>query len=468
MVFKLSVPQQVHIIGIGGFGMSAIARVLLEKGYQVSGSDEKANQFTLALAESGASIFIGHAAEHIGRAKVILASSAITDSNPEIQAAQAQGIPILRRRDMIGFVTANHRVIAVAGTHGKTTTTALLTHVLTEAGLDPTAIVGGIMNALGTNARVGKGEFFVIEADEYGGMFLGLQPEIAIVTNIEYDHPDQFANLEVLVQSFKDFIDHIKPDGMLVVGIDSPPLSEITEAREWAGLPFISYGLGQADSQWFATDIETQANGTMRFKVVFENVELGSTQLALMGRHNVQNALAVIAVAHQLGIPFETISHALGTFAGAGRRSEIMGQVDGITIISDYAHHPTAIRMNLEAWKQQAGRLWAVWQPHTYNRLRALADEFVECFADAGHVLVTDVYSVRETPAIGLTLPDLVARIQATGHPDARYSGGFEATAALLANELESGDNVIIFSAGDAPQIGHLLLKHLQAKHSES
>lgn len=465
MDFKLSPHQHVHIVGIGGFGMSAIARVLLESGYRVTGSDEKANHLTDSLQKSGATVYIDHHANNIRGANVILASSAIADSNPELQAATAQNIPVLRRRDTIGFVTANYRTLAVSGTHGKTTTTALLTHVLAEAGLDPTTIVGGVMKDLGSNARVGQGEFFVIEADEYGGMFLGLHPEIAIITNIEYDHPDQFPTMESLVQAFNDFTDCIKPDGILVAGIDSAPVAAIAEARQWLSLPTITYGLAHEEAQWFATRLEMTETGQMRFEVRYENVELGSAELNLAGAHNVQNALAVIAVANQLGISFSTITDALATFAGTERRAEILGTVNGITIISDYAHHPTAIRANLQAWTNRPGQLWAVWQPHTYNRLRALADEFAHAFSDADHVIVTDVYSVRETVTPGLAPADLVARIQQAGHHDARYCGGFEQVATLLAREVQPGDTVLIFSAGDAPQIAHFLLDLLQKEH---
>jgi UDP-N-acetylmuramate--alanine ligase len=461
---KLLPYQHVHIVGIGGFGMSAIARILLGSGYVVSGSDEKANALTEALARDGATIYIGHQAEHILGVDAVLASSAVPDTNPELQEAARKSVPVLRRRDAIGFVTANYRTLAVAGTHGKTTTTALLTHVLTAARLDPSAIVGGVMQNLGGNARVGNSEFFVIEADEYGDMFLGLTPEIAIVTNIEYDHPDQFATMDAMVQTFKDFVGQIKPDGLLVAGIDSPPVAGIAENRHWNGLPTATYSLIDHEAHWFASDIINTVPGISHFAVHYEESLVGYTELKLAGKHNVQNALAVIAGATHLGVPFETIASALATFEGTQRRSEILGQVAGVTVVNDYAHHPTAIRMTLEAWAEGVGQLWAVWQPHTYNRLRALADEFVHSFARADHVIVTAVYSVREAISPGLTPSDLVGEIQKLGHPDARYCDDFEQAAVLLVNEVGNGDTVVILSAGDAPKIGYRLLDLLDEK----
>ncbi len=456
MSIQLVPGQHIHIVGIGGFGMSAIARVLLETGYVVSGSDQQSGALTTALAADGATVHIGHAAQNVGNVNLVMASSAIPDNNPELQAARARNIPVLRRRDAIGVLTANYRTIAVAGTHGKTTTTALLGHVLIEAGLDPTIIVGGIVRGLGTNARVGQSNLFVIEADEYGKMFLGLSPEIAIITNIEHDHPDHFPTLDSLTETFREFVRRIQPiDGLLVAGFDSPEATRLAEDHRKAQNAVVSYGLANAD--WQAVDIQAMPGGMTHFAVQKNNMVVGTATLNMRGNFNVQNALAVIAVAYHLEVSFDQITSALATFPGTGRRAEIIGEVNGVTIISDYAHHPTAIRATLEAWSDHC--LWAVWQPHTYNRLRALPSEFANAFSHADHVLVTDVYSVREAVVPGLSSPELVEMIKATGHEDVRYSGGSTETAALLAREVVAGDYVIILSAGDAPQIGQLLIE---------
>lgn len=457
MTFKFSPGQHVHIVGIGGFGMSAIARVLLESGYRITGSDQQKSELAADLERAGSTIYIGHDAEHISRADVVLASSAIPDDNPELHAAQNHNIPVLRRREAIGSLTANYRTIAIAGTHGKTTTTALLSHVMKAAGLDPTVIAGGVIKSLGSNAYVGTSDFFVIEADEYGGMFLGLNPEIGVVTNLEYDHPDFFPTIDYLRIAFKRFVDHIDPDGLLVAGIDSPMTQRLVDGRNWLDLPVTTYAIHQ-EAAWRAHNIQKLSSGIQRLTVVCHDTLLGTTDIPLIGQHNVQNALAVIAVSDYLGISFESISAALATFEGTGRRSEIMGIINDITIVNDYAHHPTAIRMQLEAWSNSDGRLWAIWQPHTYNRLRALAAEFAAAFDHADYVLVTDVYSVREDYTPGLSASDMPAYIK---HPHVRYTGSLEHTAEILLDEVRSGDTVVIMSAGDAPRIGHLVLEKM-------
>lgn len=452
-----------HIVGIGGFGMSAIALVLLERGHRVSGSDMRANATTTTLAQAGAEIFIGHAAQQLGAAEMVLRSTAIPDHNPEIEAALAKAIPVYDRRQAMGILTEGFRTIAIAGTHGKTTTTALLAHVLTEAGRDPTVIVGGIMKSSGRNARVGQSDLFVVEADEYGEMFLGLNPEVAVLNNIEHDHPDRFPTLADLEKSFRAFVERIQPHGILIGGIDSPPVRAMLEARTWQGLPSMSFSLTDEDSVWFARDILPQADGTLTFSVYHENSVLDQVRLPLLGKHNVQNALAVCAVADHLGLSFADVKSALASFAGTERRSEVLGVVQGVYVVNDYAHHPTAVRTTLAAWRPLARHLWAVWEPHTYNRMRALVDDFVMAFDDSDSVLLLDVYSVREEKSPGLDAPNLAKKIRATGHSDARYTGDFEATARYLAEHVQAGDVVLIMSAGDAPIVGRQLLTLLGA-----
>lgn len=467
MDFLLIPGQRIHIVGIGGSGMSAIARVLLETGYLISGSDEHTNTITDSLQADGATIFARHDGPNVMGAELVIASSAIPESNVEIEAARAFKIPVLRRREAISLITNNLRTIAISGTHGKTTTTALMTHILMEAGLEPSYIIGGVLKNTGTNAGAGSGDYFVIEADEYQGMFLGLNPAVAIVTNIEFDHPDIFPTFDDVVEIFRQFVARLPEDGLLVACADNPAAYAMAQERQAQMLPVVTYGVQTTSADWTATHISPNQDGSMTFVIKQAWGRLGEVTVPLAGKHNVQNALAVIATARHLKIPFATITEALRTFSGTGRRSEIMGQVAGVTVISDYAHHPTAIQVNLEAWANRPGlnRLWAVWQPHTYNRLRALAPEFAVSFQQAHQVLVTDVYSVRETVTPGLAPPDLVKMIQAAGQPNARYAGSLEQTAELLGNEVQRGDCVLIFSAGDAPKIGTMLLHTLRGKN---
>jgi UDP-N-acetylmuramate--alanine ligase len=381
------------------------------------------------------------------------------------------GIPVRRRQDVLGDLMAGQIGIAVAGTHGKTTTTAMMVHVLMEAGRDPSYIVGGVMRNTGTNAGVGQGPYFVIEADEYDRMFLGLRPQIAIVTNIEHDHPDCFPTMQDVRAAFEAFVILLPEDGLLVVCADDPEARQIGQARRGA---VRWYGLGvtpNADG-WRADDIEPDPAGGTRFSVRRGEQEIGQARITLAGRHNVQNTLAVIVVAEHLGVPFERIASALSSFQGTARRSEIMGQVGGVTVISDYAHHPTAIRVTLDAQRSRPGvrHLWAVWQPHTYGRMRLLADAFAAAFGAADHVLVTDVYSVREAITPGLDAAGMAELIRDFGvrshrpSADVRYTGSLEATAQLLIDEVQPGDRVMILSAGDAPRVGELLLTRLQSR----
>lgn len=441
--------------------MSAIARVLLQRGCTVSGSDLRANDFTRELAASGAVIFQGHAAANVAGADVLVTTSAAPDDNPELVAARAAGIPVLRRRDLLGALMAGTTGIAIAGTHGKTTTTALLTHVLIEAGRDPTYIVGGVMADTGTNAGVGQGAEFVIEADEYDRMFLGLRPQIAVVTNVEHDHPDCFPTLDDILDAFREFVALLPDDGLLVVCADD------ARARDLAAPRRVTYSASGEPANWQAVNIRPDDTGGSAFDVLHGGAVFADLRIAQPGRHNVSNALAVIAVADHLGIRQETVAAALRSFRGTGRRAEVMGQAGGVTVISDYAHHPTAIRATLDGLSSRPGRrdLWAVWQPHTYGRLRTLADDFSAAFEAADHVLVTDVYSVRETVTPGLDAAGIAGRI-AESEPlrDVRYTGSLDATAQALAGSVQPGDVVVLLSAGDAPQVGERLLEILRAR----
>jgi UDP-N-acetylmuramate--alanine ligase len=458
----------VHIVGIGGAGMSAIARILLESGVTVSGSDRQANDMTRALQRDGATIFMGHAAENIKGASVLLISSAVTDDNPEVVAARSANIPILDRRAAFPLLLPGKEQIAVAGTHGKTTTTALIVHLLRETGHDPSYIVGGVMNNTGSNAHAGKGRAFVVEADEYGGMFLGLAPRIAVITNVEHDHPDQFPTLQDVMHAFRQFAARLPDDGTLIACADDPRALTLAHERKDAGKPVLTYGLDNPDADWSAIDNESDDAQVSDFMVRCFRHNLPVRKravLPLTGTHNIRNALAALAAAHTYGVTLEEMLPALRTFQGTGRRFEVMGQAGGVTVISDYGHHPTAIRATLQAARQRyrQATLWAVWQPHTYSRTRLLADQYASAFGDADHVLITDIYAARERPAPGDPSGADLAR-NAASHPDTRYSGGLDATASLLRREVRPGDVVIIFSAGDAPRVGEMLLKSLAEK----
>ncbi len=456
--------QRVHIVGIGGVGMSAIARVMVQQGYVVSGSDRKLNALTEALARDGVTIYEGHQAAHIGDAELVLISSAIPPDNVEVQAARGRGLPVLKRVDILGELMMGQVGVAVAGTHGKTTTTAMIVHVLDGAGYDPTYIVGGIVPSTGSNAGVGRGPAFVIEADEYDYMFLGLRPQVAVITNVEHDHPDLFPELGDVVRAFNQFAALLPEDGLLVACADDPIAATLGHNRRVMQWPVASYGLHNPVADWQAVDWQPNHMGGMNFTLRCEGGAqvLGRVMLRVPGQHNVQNALAALIVVNHLGVPLADALASLATFSGAERRFDVRGEARGVTVIDDYAHHPTAIRATLAAARDRYPRslIWAVWQPHTYSRLRVLWDGFATAFnpSHVDHVLVTDVYAAREQPGEGPDVPDLVGQI---AHPDVRHAASFADAVEALASGVKPGDVVIILSAGDAPQIGRLLLAAL-------
>ncbi len=454
-----------HFVGIGGVGMSAIARVMLLQGYIVSGSDRRLNALTEALVREGVLVFEGHEASQIGSAEVVIISSAVPPDNPEVQAARQRGIPVVKRIDILQDLMFGQLGVAVAGTHGKTTTTSMIIHILVEAGYDPTYIVGGVVPSTGTNAGVGRGAAFVIEADEYDYMFLGLRPQVAVVTGVEHDHPDLFPTMGDLVRAFNQFVALLPPDGLLVVCGDDPIAATLGNNREAKQGPVVSYGLRNPQVDWGAADWQPNTTGGMNFTLTCQGGAevLGRVILRVPGLHNVLNALAALIVTDYLGVPLADALAALAMFAGAARRFDVRGRVGGVTVVDDYAHHPTAIRLTLEAARVTYPRagLWAVWQPHTYSRLRALFDGFTTVFTPrlADHVLITDVYAAREEPGDGPDVPDLLAGIE---HPDVRYVPTFDSALEALAEGVRPGDVVVILSAGDAPQIGELLLDELR------
>lgn len=449
-----------HFVGIGGAGLSAIATALLESGWTVSGCDEQPSALALGLAARGAQIFEGHAASHVAGVDVVIASSAIPGDNPEIAAARQQGIPVQKRSEFLRDFLAGRSVVAVAGTHGKTTTTGLIAFMLDRAGLDPSFVVGGVLADYGTNARSGKSPLFVIEADEYDRMFLGLCPAVAVVTNVEHDHPDCFPTPEAMQEAFQRFTERVVAGGRLVVCADDTKAREIGEAAGARGTRVTYYGLKNG-ADWRAEEIQSNGAGGSDFLVVRGGETLGLARNRLPGLHNVANSLAALVVADYLGVSFNAARGALADFHGVGRRFEVKGEAGGVAVVDDYAHHPTEIRATLAAARRRyPGRvIWAMFQPHTFSRTRALLADFAASFRDADHVVVGDIFRSREKEDPSVSGRDIVSRMT---HSDARYIPGLEAAADYLAGCVQPGDVLITLGAGDGNKVGEMVLEKLR------
>jgi len=456
----------VHLIGIGGSGLSAIARLLKESGYTVTGSDRTLTSFASDLQTVGVTIFIGHHPRNIQGADWIVRSSAIPDSNIEVLAAKQANIPVYKRADFLGKLMEDKTGIAVAGTHGKTTTTAMIAFLLTELGRDPSFIVGGVLSNYNVNARAGKGKPFVIEADEYDRMFLGLKPRIEVVTNLEHDHPDIYPTYEDMVAAFESFISLLPVDGTLIGCVEDSGAAALLYKARREGRNVIAYNL-QAEmtinaSQWMqARSVKPNQQGGFTFDATTNvgEIESAHVELQVPGKHNVRNALAALAVMVELGLPFKEAAAQLSFFKGTGRRFEVKGEKRGVTVIDDYAHHPTEIKATLAAararYPQQ--RIWAVWQPHTYSRTQTLFFEFTRAFQDADEVIVTEVYPSRE-PKRDFSSAEVVS---AMPHRSARFIASLEETTEYLLKNLGNNDVLLVLSAGDADQISANVLAGL-------
>jgi len=450
---------KVHFIGIGGSGLSAIARIMLESGHTVTGSDRVLSSFAADLQKAGATIFIGHHPKNVAGADWVIRSSAIPDENPEVRAALAGNIPVYKRIDFLGQLMTDKIGIAVAGTHGKTTTTAMIAWVLTELKRDPSFIIGSVMNNLGVNARAGKGDTFVIEADEYDRMFLGLKPRIEIVTNLEHDHPDCYPTLEDMFAAFEAFTDLLPADGTLVVCAEDSGASALIAHTRKAGKAVVGYALqGEMtinSPNWVqARALKSNLLGGFSFEFssnLSSDSSVVKVDLQVPGEHNVRNALATLAVVELLGLSTKKAANALAEFTGTGRRFEIRGKENGVTVIDDYAHHPTEIAATLSAARTRypGQRIWAVWQPHTYSRTQTLFMEFSRAFKDADEVIVSEVYASRETKQ-DFTSAEVVS---AMPHPSARYIETITEISQYLLEHLQPGDVLLVLSAGDANQI---------------
>jgi UDP-N-acetylmuramate--alanine ligase len=456
--------QHIHLVGIGGAGLSAIARVLLGQGYRVSGSDRSLNALTEALARDGARIDPTHDAANVAGADALIVSSAVQQEQVEVVAAQAAGIPVYKRADIMADLMLGKQVIAVAGTAGKTTTSAMITHILLETGKDPSYIVGGVLSTTGQNAGVGKGDAFVIEADEYDNMFLGLRPNVAVVTNVEWDHPDFFPTPADTQRSFEQFVALLPDDGWLIACADDPGAWALAESRMTRGLQAFPYGIG-ANAVLCAVDLHADAEGSgFGIRMVNStNPDSLQVRLVLPGKHNVLNAMAALITSYFAGVDLNEAVAALSTFKGTGRRFELKGEVGGVAVIDDYAHHPTKIRATLQAARSRYPdrQIWAVWQPHTYSRTQALEADYLAAFGDADHVLITDIYAAREQPIPGVSAAAIAERMD---HPDARFTPTFDDAVSILDAEVQAPAAVIVMSAGDAPKIAAEFLKLRQGK----
>ncbi len=463
---KLQAGQHLFLVGIGGSGLSAIARVLLGQGYKVSGSDRSLNSLTDALARDGATIYKGHDAAQIAGADALIITSAVKEDHVEVAAARAAGIPVYKRQDIMADLMEGKTVIAVAGTKGKTTTTSMIVHILRECGQDPSYIVGGIMGNTGTNAGVGKGSAFVVEADEYDNMFLGLKPDIAVITNIEWDHPDFFKTPEDMVESFRRFVGLLtREDSLLIACIDDKAVDELRKERQ--NHPDIkvhyvmTYSAKNPQADAFVSDIRNSQDGTI-FDFQIAGGKSYTVELPIPGKHNVLNGVAALgSTAFYVNVNFADAAKALETFKPTARRFDLRADVKGIAIVDDYAHNPMSIKAVIEAAKQRYPEraVWAVWQPHTFSRTQALFDQFVTAFDQADHVLITNIYAAREAPIEGVNSAAVVKAMQ---HKDVRHTATFGDAVKVLHDRVKSPAVIVIMSAGDAPEIGAAYLKLLQ------
>jgi UDP-N-acetylmuramate--alanine ligase len=453
----------IHFVGIGGIGMSGIAEVLLNHGYQVQGSDLKATKITDRLKELGAVIFEGQRAENLENAAVVVISSAIKPGNPELDAARATGLPVVRRAEMLAELMRLKSNIAVGGTHGKTTTTTMVAALLDKGGIDPTVINGGIIHAYGSNARVGQGEWMVVEADESDGTFNRLPATIAIVTNIDPEHMEHWGDFDTLRQGFLDFVSNIPFYGLAVCCTDHPEVQalvgKITDRR------VVTFGFNaQADVR--ATNLHYKS-GVAHFDIELQSdgITIENCSLPMPGDHNVSNALAAIATARHLGMKADEIKEALAGFGGVNRRFTKVAEIDGVTIIDDYGHHPVEIAAVLKAARQSTeGRVIAIHQPHRYTRLHSLFDDFCSCFNDADVVGIAEVFSAGEDVIDGATRDDLVAGLVRHGHRHARAVTGEDDLTRLVREQAKSGDMVVCLGAGTISTWANGLPAKLSAK----
>ena len=457
MFFK---PQHLHFTGIGGIGMSGIAEVLLNLGYQISGSDLKLSPTTERLAALGARIHEGHAAENVGGAKALVVSSAVDAANPEVVEARRRGIPVIPRGELLAELMRLKYGVAIAGSHGKTTTTSLTAAVLSAGGLDPTVVVGGKVGLMGgSNARVGRSDFLVVESDESDGSFLKLSPILAVITNIDREHLDHYADLDDIRDAFRDFIQKVPFYGAAIVCLDDENVQQILPS---INRRTISYGRSsQADLR-----ITESACGHFesRFRVTARGRDLGEFHVRIPGPHNVLNATAALGVGMELDVKVDTIREALASFTGVERRFQTRGEACGVTVIDDYGHHPTEIKATLAAARLcNFKRVHAIFQPHRYTRTQALLDDFARSFHQADAVHILDIYAASEKPIEGVSGEALAERMRDFGHRCVEYSGTMDRAIDAVLSNVREGDLVLTLGAGNVWQAGERLLERLRS-----
>jgi UDP-N-acetylmuramate--alanine ligase len=453
--------QHVHFVGIGGIGMSGIAEVLVNLGFRVSGSDQKRSSVTDRLQQLGVGFAEGHTGENIGDAQVVVRSTAVRDDNPEIIEAHRHSIPVIPRAEMLAeLMRLKPHSVAVAGSHGKTTTTSMVATVLGHAGLDPTIVVGGVVGAFGSNAHLGKSDLMVVEADESDRSFLMLTPTIAVVTNIDREHMDYYHDMDDVRTCFTRFVNKVPFYGASVLCLDDPNVQAIIPHVERRRM---TYGLSaQADIS--AHDIRYDHSFGSNFTVWRSGNTVGEINLRVPGLHNIYNSLAAIAVGFELEVPFEQIAEALGTFSGAGRRFQSKGEVGGVLVIDDYGHHPTEIKATLAAAKIGSGgrRIVVLFQPHRYSRTYDLMEEFARSFNNADSLFITDIYAASEEPIEGVTAQTLTEAIKSFGHKDVHHIGALENAPITLRDHVQPGDIVLTLGAGTVSRVSEQLLDLLR------
>lgn len=451
--------KQVHCIGIGGIGLSAVAEILLSKGYRVSGSDMKESDTTDRLIGRGAAIYLGHRARNIKGADIVVFSAAVSDTNPEIAAAKEAGVPIVSRAQMLGYLMSGCRYsVAIAGAHGKTTTTSMIALVLKDSGRDPTILVGGNLQEIDGNVRVGGSEFFVTEACEYMDSFLSLAARYAVILNIDSDHLDYFKDIDHIVRSFKQFAGLVPEDGALVAYDANPFVSSIIDDIDRR---VITFGFHER-CDYRAEDIEFNKIGTPAFTITREGSPLCRIQLSVPGEHNISNALASFACCHDMGVPSEEIARTLESFSGTQRRFDLLGETTGgLRIIDDYAHHPTEIAATIKAARKMPHHaLWILFQPHTYTRTLALHDEFAAALAKADRVVLAEIYAAREKNVHQISSKTIQVEIKEKNPGvEAVFFKEFEEIANFVLNNAEEGDLIITMGAGDIDKVGEMILE---------
>jgi UDP-N-acetylmuramate--alanine ligase len=454
-------PQHIHFTGIGGIGMSGIAEVLLNLGYRISGSDLKLSPITERLAGMGATVFEGHQASNVSGARALVVSSAVDEQNPEVQEARRLQIPVIPRGELLAELMRLKYGVAVAGSHGKTTTTSMTATILNYAGLDPTVVVGGRVGTMGgSNARVGHSDFLVVESDESDGSFLKLAPIIAVVTNIDREHVDHYPTLQHTLAAFVEFVNKVPFYGAVIVCLDDANVQGILPSIRRRT---ITYGT-TAQADFVAGDIAC-GHFAGDFRLSHRGHDMGRFHLSIPGHHNVLNATAAIAVATELEVPPDTIRDALATFSGVDRRFQVRGKEAGVTVIDDYGHHPTEVRATLEGARNCGfGRVHVIFQPHRYTRTFHLMDEFGKAFHQADTLAVLDIYAASEKPIEGVTAEALVERIRAFGHRHAEYVGTLDRGVEAVLGQARDGDVVITLGAGSVWQAGDRILARLKER----